>query len=53
MKMLFPNKPPPAHVSVRIINSPQNLHDYAKYLSCSMATNDYCYFQVKISNPNS
>lgn len=42
---LFPKGVPPG-VSVRIINSPQNLHDYAKYLSCSMATNDYCYFQV-------
>eukprot|EP00026_Physarum_polycephalum_P000615 Phypoly_transcript_00616.p1 GENE.Phypoly_transcript_00616~~Phypoly_transcript_00616.p1 ORF type:complete len:1104 (-),score=138.14 Phypoly_transcript_00616:967-4278(-) len=45
MSMLFPDKSPPAHVSVRIINSPQNLHDYAKYLSCSMAVNDFCYFQ--------
>lgn len=41
---LFP-KGIPEGVSVRIINSPQNLHDYGKYLGCSMATNDYCYFQ--------
>jgi hypothetical protein len=41
---LFPNGSP-ANVTVRIVNSPQNLHDYAKYLSCSMASNEYCYFQ--------
>ena len=30
---------------VRIINSPANMHDYAKYLACSQARNEYCYFQ--------
>ncbi len=46
--MLFAGEKRPPGVSVRIINAPQNLHDYAKYLSCSMAKNDYCYFQVYI-----
>lgn len=41
---LFPNGVPD-HVNLRIVNSPQNLHDFAKYMACSMATNRYCYFQ--------
>lgn len=30
--------------SLRIINSPNNLHDLAKHISCSMASNTHCYF---------
>ena len=30
---------------VRTVNSPANLHDYAKYLACSQARYEYCYFQ--------
>ncbi|KAG2180100.1 hypothetical protein INT43_003888 [Umbelopsis isabellina] len=33
------------HVEIKVFNSYENLHDTAKYTTCSMATYDYCYFQ--------
>ncbi|BGP24838.1 hypothetical protein JCM10295v2_003758 [Rhodotorula toruloides] len=33
---------PPA--SLRIVNSPSNVHDAGKHLACSMATYSHCYF---------
>lgn len=33
------------HVEIRVFNSYENLHDTAKYTTCSMAQYDYCYFQ--------
>lgn len=33
------------HVEVRVFNSYENLHDTAKYTTCSMAQYEYCYFQ--------
>ncbi|OZJ06523.1 hypothetical protein BZG36_00458 [Bifiguratus adelaidae] len=32
-------------LEVRVWNSDENLHDLSKYTTCSLATNDYCYFQ--------
>ncbi|GAB5587593.1 hypothetical protein Unana1_02493 [Umbelopsis nana] len=33
------------HVEIRVFNSYENLHDTAKYTTCSMAQYEYCYFQ--------
>lgn len=40
--------PPPRSnlpaASLRIVNSPSNIHDAGKHLACSMATYEHCYF---------
>ncbi|KEI37569.1 uncharacterized protein L969DRAFT_52531 [Mixia osmundae IAM 14324] len=32
------------HPKLRIVNSPSNLHDFAKHLACSLASYETCYF---------
>ena len=44
----FKIAPPPRSnlpaASLRIVNSPSNIHDAGKHLACSMATYEHCYF---------